>query len=212
MKHYKKNVTYYKIYHYSHSSDLLDVIDPAHYGAGVSAISELKKTGKHGVNKSFYYVEDQPESIVCNGASHRYEVYLPGSWKNLIYDIGTDSEDFYRKAIITLKAASEFPYPYRVTEMMESLLVESGYKGWTNSHSALTHAIAVFYPISTHQPACSYTAYDYVSGAVLERHVQEERGVSLYDKNPLLFKRLPMVEECSDENKSEHGHSTRWQP
>lgn len=204
MKHYKKNVTYYKIYHYSRSSDLLDAIDPDYYGSGVSGFSELKKTGKHGVNKSFYYVQDQPESIVSDGSFHRYEVYLPGDWKNLIYDIGADPENFYEKAVNTLKAANEFPYPYYVADTMESLLFESGYKGWTNSNSALTHAIAVFYKLSTHKPVCSYTAYDYVSGAVLEEYVvkQKTMNMSLYCKKPLLFNKLPVKKQPLNETKS----------
>ncbi|OGT62665.1 MAG: hypothetical protein A3E85_00230 [Gammaproteobacteria bacterium RIFCSPHIGHO2_12_FULL_45_12] len=155
---------YFLIYHYSEKANLSS-IDPAYYGSAVSGRSELRRGGS-GLNKSFFYTLDKPEPLLQGGT--RYQLYLPADWKALIYDIYEDKDKLHLEAKARLLANHTFPYDYRLKEMLETLLIEKGYKGWSNPNSPLPHAIVLFHAISTFKPKEAYVAYHYQSGEVLE--------------------------------------------
>jgi len=155
---------YYKIYHYS-SQENLSSIDPKYYGKGVARGAECKYA-KTGLDKTYFYVVDEPESKVSSGAK-RYEIYLPGDWKNLIYDIGNDSKEFRQDCKNKIKQENKCPYDYLVWEYYEAKIKNEDYKGWCNSNSPLPHVITLFYPITTHKPAEASTIHDW-NGNILE--------------------------------------------
>lgn len=145
---------YYKIFHYSHYENLQN-IDPTYYGTGVAAYSECRR-GKVGRNKSYFYVNDKPESCVQSG-SVRYEIYLPCEYKQKIYDRGTDPLNLWDKIEETI---SEKKLPiihcrathFEICEEIENEIFSLNYKGWMNTNSQLPHSIMLFEKISTAKP------------------------------------------------------------
>ena len=163
---------YFKIYHYSSPyNPRFEYIDPKYYGQGVTRGSECKY-GKTGLNKSYFYTKDDPETCVSSNAI-RYEIYLPYKWKEKIYDIGGDGS-LYKEAKRQLEEAKNFPYiiitDAEIWQRLELLIKENGYIGWTNSLSQLPHVIVLFEKIATKKPAGEYIAYDW-SGNILESTV-----------------------------------------
>jgi hypothetical protein len=152
---------YYKIYHYSHTPNIKE-IDPNYYGTAVTRGAECKY-GKTGLNKSYYYTEDKPESVVASGFTYRYEIYLPYKWKNLIYDIGSDDLNIYSTVKNNLLLRYHRPpYEYELKEGIEQEIQKLGYKGWKNEqHPQLPHVVLLFYKLSTEKPKDNYIAYDW---------------------------------------------------
>jgi hypothetical protein len=160
---------YYKIYHYSGVSDPLSVIDPDYCGTGVD-FKRWRKS-KSGINKSFFYVKNDPEE--CTRHRPCYEIYLPCEWKTLIYDIGTDALNLYAQACSDIEAECRAKYKresYKAERdyKFQQNIFDLGYKGLTNSYiSMFTHVIALFYPLPTAKPDGEYVAYNW-NDVVLE--------------------------------------------
>ena len=158
---------YCKIYHYG--AENLQVIDPVHYGTGVTQWAECRHK-KTGLDKIYFYIKDKPEISVSTRAT-RYEVYLPSDWKEAIYDLATDVNNFYSLAEQEIKKqAQRNAYGYEVRDYVEKLIYDNGFKGFINTslRNPLPHAIVLFYELSTAKPAPPYVAYDW-SGNIIEK-------------------------------------------
>lgn len=146
---------YIVIYHYSPNANL-EIIDPAYYGSCATRGAECKR-GKNGLDKSYYYTEDKPESCV-RGNNTRYEIYLPDDWKMLIYNIGEDPENLVEQAKVELLQEKNFVYPQELKDRVELLIIGKGYKGFYNpTFTSLPHVLCLYYPLSTHKPEGEYT-------------------------------------------------------
>lgn len=172
--------TYYKIYHYTKETNELDYIDPAFYGTSISRYSECKR-GKIGLNKSFFYTCDEPETCVASGAK-RYEIYLPFEWKPRIYDRGTDCNDYYQQVKFEILERGEFPYERSLLDGIEEKIKEEGYVGWCNTASTLPHAIVLFEKISTQKPKNFYKILDWS-----ERMIEYNENVNFNSIIPSTF-------------------------
>lgn len=184
--HMKK---YYKIYHYSSNSDL-DFIDPSFYGTGVTQGAECKR-GKTGLEKSYFYIFDKPETCVASNSS-RYEIYLPYTWKKLIYDRSVDPLELYQKVKTEItNQTHRCPYEYELKDGVEKLIKDLGYKGWTcSAHPQLAHVIMLFYPLSTKKPEKNYIVYDW-SDKVLEKNLTPSDKAT--NKELFLFFQTPLT-------------------
>ena len=150
---------YIKLFHYSSHSNL-NSIDPSHYGSGAARGAECKY-GKTGLNKAYFYIENNPEPCVRMG--HCYEAYIPHEWKSLIYDRSLDPENFYEQVKADILALHRRPaYEYEIRDGIERKIFEAGFKGWRSSTSPqLPHALILFVSVSTHKPAGTYTVYNW---------------------------------------------------
>lgn len=198
-------IPYLQVFHYS-SEHNLDTIDPSFYGTSVLRTKEREG----GVNKTYFYTVDQPESCVASGFKKRYEVYIPNTWKNLIYDIGSDAESLYNKAYEYLKlqlmSEGREPYDYQINDCVQSELKNLGYKGFTNSSSALPHVVALFDPVSTKKPVQYSIIYDW-SGNIIENSQKTSVSSSPMQRFNLLAvsSAIPVIDNLSiNESKKLH--------
>lgn len=156
--------SYYKVFHYS-SQVNLSIIDPRYYGSGL----QRTKDREGGLNKSYFYTTDHPESCIASRAT-RYEVYLPCNWKNLIYDFGANQLDIYEKALSEFKKQyKREPYEYEIKEYVEKYLSQLGYVGFENTQcSQLANVLVLFVPITTKTPESPRLVCNW-SGEIVEK-------------------------------------------
>lgn len=186
--------SYYQLIHYSPDQNL-STIDPQFYGT-----STLRtKLREGGVDKSYFYTLDNPESCVASGLKRRYVVYIPTDWKALIYDIGQDIHDLYEhiKQQIKLQLTHENrePYHYEINDRMQIELKKLGYKGFTNSLSTLPHVLTLFYAIPTAKPSAPSIIYDW-SDNIVEKN---EAQLSASSSNFSLFSANNQKHSCLSE-------------
>lgn len=163
-----------KIYHYSPYANLQE-IDPAMYGTSGKNISpEYKQGHKHMVPRSYFYMKDEPESIIAQGR-HRYETWLPKDFK--IYDLAHDPDKIVEATHKQTGMVGRGLY-----DAVEQGIKDRGYHGYHNTSSGLPHALAVFHKIpiiKQHPHPHSYDWHDQETPAI-------KKSEDLYKDHPHL--------------------------
>jgi hypothetical protein len=181
---------YFKLYHYSPCDSLSD-IDPTYYVTGVAHFSELRRRPGHTTHYSFYYFIDQPEQVVVDYGSHKYEIYMPYEWKKLIYNINEDPDKFFQQADVQVEKKC-YNRIFRLIDTVLVLAKAHGYKGWQSS-SGTHSAIMLFEKMSVTKPErCQ--VYHFIDETLIESNVAINIAPQL-----LFFKNVISEEEKSRE-------------